>query len=165
MKAEIATYVSKCMACAKVKAEYMKPSGLLVKPKIPQWKWDNITMKFITKLPKTKTRQDMIWVIVDRLTKSAHFLSAKENDSVEKLTRQYLKEVVSKHEVSILIVFDRDGDAQLTGLEIVHETIEKIIQIKHRLQASRDQRMSYVDKRRKPLKFQVGDKVMLKVSP
>ncbi|GKC17978.1 putative reverse transcriptase domain-containing protein [Tanacetum coccineum] len=82
MKAEIATYVSKCMTCAKVKAEYQKPSGLLVQPKIPEWKWENITMDFVTKLPKTASGQDMIWVIVDRLTKSAHFLPAKENDSI-----------------------------------------------------------------------------------
>ncbi|GKA79021.1 putative reverse transcriptase domain-containing protein [Tanacetum coccineum] len=261
MKAEIATYVSKCMTCAKVKAEYQKPSGLLVQPKIPEWKWENITMDFVTKLPKASSGQDMIWVIVDRLTKSAHFLPAKENDSMEKLTRQYLKEVVSRHGVPVLIISDRDGrfvsqfwqslqeafgtqldmsttyhpetdgqsertiqtledmlracvidfgkgwdrhlpliefsynnsyhtsikaapfealygrkcrspicwaevgDAQLTGPEIVRETTEKIIQIKHRLQASRDRQKSYADKRRKPLEFQVGDKVMLKVSP
>ncbi|GJR05337.1 putative reverse transcriptase domain-containing protein [Tanacetum coccineum] len=91
MKAEIATYVSKCMTCAKVKAEYQKPSGLLVQPKIPQWKWENITMDFVTKLPKTASGQDTIWVIVDRLTKSAHFLPMKETDSMEKLTRQLLK--------------------------------------------------------------------------
>ncbi|GJU20322.1 putative reverse transcriptase domain-containing protein [Tanacetum coccineum] len=109
MKAEIATYVSKCMTCAKVKAEYQKPSGLLVQPKIPEWKWENITMDFVTKLPKTASGQDMIWVIVDRLTKSAHFLPAKENDSMERLTRQYLKEVVSRHRVPVSIISDRDG--------------------------------------------------------
>ncbi|GJY06937.1 putative reverse transcriptase domain-containing protein [Tanacetum coccineum] len=97
MKAEIATYVSKCLTCAKVKAECQKPSGLLVQPVIPVWKWENITMDFVTKLPKTSTGQDTIWVIVDRLTKSAHFLPMKENDSMEKLTRQYLKEVVTRH--------------------------------------------------------------------
>ncbi|GJS01342.1 putative reverse transcriptase domain-containing protein [Tanacetum coccineum] len=109
MKAEIATYVGKCMTCAKVKAEYQKPSGLLVQPKIPQWKWENITMDFVTKLPKTASGQDTIWVIVDRLTKSAHFLPMKETDSMEKLTRQYLKEVVSRHGVPVLIISDRDS--------------------------------------------------------
>ncbi|GKB56938.1 putative reverse transcriptase domain-containing protein [Tanacetum coccineum] len=83
MKAEITTYVSKCMTCAKVKAEYQKPSGLLVQPIIPIWKWENITMDFVTKLPKTTCGQDTIWVIVDRLTKSAHFLPIKETDSME----------------------------------------------------------------------------------
>ncbi|GJS88248.1 putative reverse transcriptase domain-containing protein [Tanacetum coccineum] len=108
MKAEIATYISKCLTCARVKAECQKPSGLLVQPVIPVWKWENITMDFITKLPKTSFGQDTIWVIVDRLTKSAHFLPMKETDLMEKLTRQYLKEVVSRHGVPVLIISDRD---------------------------------------------------------
>ncbi|GKD06723.1 putative reverse transcriptase domain-containing protein, partial [Tanacetum coccineum] len=74
---------------------------------IPQWKWENITIDFVTKLPKTATGQDTIWVIVDRLTKSAHFLPKREDDTLEKL--QYLKEVVSKHGVSVLIISDHDG--------------------------------------------------------
>ncbi|GJS58428.1 putative reverse transcriptase domain-containing protein [Tanacetum coccineum] len=109
MKAEITTYVSKCLTCAKVKAEYQKPSGLLVQPVIQVWKWENITMDFVTKLPKTSMGQDKIWVIVDRLTKSAYFLPMKETDSMEKLTRQYLKEVVSRHGVPVSIIFDRDS--------------------------------------------------------
>ncbi|GKC71834.1 hypothetical protein Tco_1117717, partial [Tanacetum coccineum] len=109
MKAEIATYVNKCLNCAKVKAECRKPSSLLVQPVIPVWKWKNITMDFVTKLPKTSTGQDTIWVIVDRITKSTHFLPMKETDSMEKLTRQYLKEVVSRHGVPVLIIFDRDS--------------------------------------------------------
>nr|GEV37370.1 putative reverse transcriptase domain-containing protein [Tanacetum cinerariifolium] len=229
MKAEIATYVSKCLTCAKVKIEYQKQSGLLVLPEIPQWEWENITMDFVTKLPKTVDGQDTIWVIVDRLTKSAHFLPMRENDTLEKLTRQYLKEVVSKHGVPVSIISDRDGkftshfwkslnkalgtrldmstayhpetdefsynnsyhtsikatlfealykrkcrspicwaevgDRQLTGPEIIHETTEKIVQIKSHIQADRDSQKSYADVRRKPLEFQVGDKVILKVSP
>ncbi|GJY07231.1 putative reverse transcriptase domain-containing protein [Tanacetum coccineum] len=97
MIAEIATYVSKCLTCAKVKVEHQKPSDLLVQPEILQWKWERITMDFVMKLLKTSSGQDRIWVIVDRLTKSAHFLPMKETDSMEKLTRQYLKEVVSRH--------------------------------------------------------------------
>ncbi|GKB05860.1 putative reverse transcriptase domain-containing protein [Tanacetum coccineum] len=65
MKADIATYVSKCLTCAKVKAEHQIPSGLFVQPKIPKWKWDNITMDFVTKLPKSSQGYDTIWVIVD----------------------------------------------------------------------------------------------------
>ncbi|GJV50897.1 putative reverse transcriptase domain-containing protein [Tanacetum coccineum] len=82
---------------------------LLVQPEIPQWKWENITMDFVTKLPKTVTGQDTIWVIVDRLTKSAHFLPMREDDTLEKLTRQYLKEVVSRHGVPVSIISDNDG--------------------------------------------------------
>ncbi|GJZ64155.1 putative reverse transcriptase domain-containing protein [Tanacetum coccineum] len=191
MKDEIATYVSKCLTCARVKAECQKPSGLLVQPVIPECKWENITMDFVTKFPKTSSGQDAICVIVDRLTKSAHFLLMKETDSMEKLTRQYLKEVVSRHGVptdgqseraiqtledilrACVINFGKGwdrhlplvGDAQLTGPEIIHETTEKIIQIKKRIQAARDRQKSYADMRRKPLEFEVGDKVMLKVSP
>nr|GFB08391.1 reverse transcriptase domain-containing protein [Tanacetum cinerariifolium] len=171
-------------------------------------------MDFVTKLPKTST-YDIMWVIVDRLTKSAYFLPMREDDSMDKLTKLYLKEVVTRHGIPISIISDRDpmfasnfwrafqkalgtrldmstayqrqtdgqsertiqtikdmlracaevGDAQLTGLEIIQETTEKIVQIKQRLQAARDFQKSYADVRRKPLEFQVGDKVMLKVSP
>ncbi|GJT66384.1 putative reverse transcriptase domain-containing protein [Tanacetum coccineum] len=76
---------------------------------IPRWKWENIIMDFVTKLPKTATGQDTIWVIVDRLIKSAHFLPMREDATLEKLTRQYLKEIVSKHGVPISIISDRDG--------------------------------------------------------
>ncbi|GJU05354.1 reverse transcriptase domain-containing protein [Tanacetum coccineum] len=160
MKAKIATYVCKCLTYAKVKVEYQNPSVLLVQPEISQWKWENISMDFVTKLPKTTTGQDTIWVIVDRLTKSAHFLPMREDDTLEKLTRQYLKEVVSRHAVPAEF-----RDSQLTGPEIIHETNEKIVQIKICIQAARDRQKSYADVRRKPLEFQVGDKVMMKVSP
>ncbi|GJV43537.1 putative reverse transcriptase domain-containing protein [Tanacetum coccineum] len=87
MKAEIATYVSKFLTCAKVKAEHQRPSSLLVQPEIPQWKWDNITMDFIMKLPKSSQGYDTIWVIVDRLTKSAIFVPMTKTDPMEKLAR------------------------------------------------------------------------------
>ncbi|GJU62932.1 putative reverse transcriptase domain-containing protein [Tanacetum coccineum] len=261
MKADIATYVSKCLTCAKVKAEHQRQSGLLVQPEIPQWKWDNITMDFVTKLPKSSQGYDTIWVIVDRLTKSAIFIPMKETDPLEKLARLYLKEVVTRHGIPVSIICDRDprfasnfwrslqkalgtsldmstayhpqtdgqsertiqtledmlracvidfgngwvkhlplvefsynnsyhasikaapfealygrkcrspvcwaevGEVQLTGPEIVQETTEKIIQVKQRMQAARDRQKSYADLKRKPMEFEVGDKVMLKVSP
>ncbi|GKB28015.1 putative reverse transcriptase domain-containing protein [Tanacetum coccineum] len=108
MKADIATYVSKCLTCAKVKAEHQRPSGLLVQPKIPEWKWDNITMDFVTKLPKTSQGYDTIWVIVDRLTKSAIFTPMRETDPMDKLARIYLKEVVTRHGVPVSIICDHD---------------------------------------------------------
>ncbi|GJY69596.1 putative reverse transcriptase domain-containing protein [Tanacetum coccineum] len=261
MKAIIAEYVGKCLTCSRVKAECQKPSGLLVQPEIPMWKWERITMDFVTKLPRTSNGHDTIWVIVDRLTKSAHFIPTRETDSMETLTRLYIKEIVSRHGVPISIISDRDshftsrfwqslqsalgtqldmstayhpetdgqsertiqtledmlracvidfgkgwekhlplvefsynnsyhasikatpfealygrkcrspvcwaevGDVQLTGPEIIHETTEKIVQIRQRLQAARDRQRSYANVRRKPLEFQVGDRVMLKVSP
>ncbi|GJV07130.1 putative reverse transcriptase domain-containing protein [Tanacetum coccineum] len=261
MKADIATYVSKCLTCAKVKAEHQRPSGLLVQPKIPEWKWDNITMDFVTKLPKTSQGYDTIWVIVDRLTKSAIFTPMRETDPMDKLARIYLKEVVTRHGILVSIICDRDprfasnfwrslhnalgtnldmsiayhpqtdgqsertiqtlkdmlracvidfgkgwvnhlslvefsynnsyhasikaapfealygrkcrspvcwtevGEAQILGPELFQETTEKIIQIKQRMQAARDRQKSYADLKHKPMEFQVGDKVMLKVSP
>ncbi|GKA50615.1 putative reverse transcriptase domain-containing protein [Tanacetum coccineum] len=108
MKANIATYVSKCLTCAKVKAEHKRPSGLLVQPDIPEWKWDNITMDFVTKLPKSSQGYDTIWVIVDRLTKSAIFMPMRETDPLDKLARMYLKEVVTKHGIPVSIICDRD---------------------------------------------------------
>nr|GEX08815.1 reverse transcriptase domain-containing protein [Tanacetum cinerariifolium] len=108
MKADIATYTSKCLTCLKFKAEHQKPSGLLVQPEIPQWKWDNISIDFITKLFKTSSGYDTIWVIVDRLTKSAHFFPMKKNDTMERLTRLYMKEVVTRHGIPLLIICDRD---------------------------------------------------------
>ncbi|GJT95745.1 reverse transcriptase domain-containing protein [Tanacetum coccineum] len=108
MKADIATYVSKCLTCAKVKAEHQRPSGLLVQPEIPQWKWDNITMDFVIKLPKSSQGYDTIWVIVDRLTKSAIFVPMRETDPMEKRARMYLKEVVTRHGMLVLIICDCD---------------------------------------------------------
>ncbi|GJU62389.1 putative reverse transcriptase domain-containing protein [Tanacetum coccineum] len=207
MKADIATYVSKCLTCSKVKAEHQRPSGLLVQPEIPQWKWDNITMDFIMKLPK-------------------------ETDPMENLVRMYLKEVVTRHGIPVSIICDRDprqsertiqtlkdmmhacviefgkgwvnhfplvefsynnsyhasikatpfealdgqkchspvcwaevGEVQLTGTEIGQETTDKIIQINQRIQAAHDRQKSYADLKLKSIEFQVGDKVMLKVSP
>ncbi|GJV96213.1 putative reverse transcriptase domain-containing protein [Tanacetum coccineum] len=107
-EADIATYVNKCLTCAKVKAEHQRPSGLLVQPKIPEWKWDNITMDFVTKLPKTSQGYDTIWVIVDRLTKSAIFTPMRETDPLDKLARLYLKEVVTRHGIPVSIICDRD---------------------------------------------------------
>nr|GEZ85052.1 retrotransposon protein, putative, Ty3-gypsy subclass [Tanacetum cinerariifolium] len=253
MKADIATYVSKCLTCLRAKSKHQKPSGLSVQPEIPQWKWDNITMDFVTKLPRTSSGYDTIWVIVDRFTKSAHFLSMREDDSMDKLTKLYLKEVVTRHGISISIISNCDlrfasnfwrafqkalgtrldmstayhpktdgqsertiqtledmlrayvmdfgnvwerhlpliefsynniyhasikaapcealygrkcrspvcwakvGDAQLTGLEIIQETTEKIVQIKQRLQAARDRQKSYANLSRVHSTFHVSN--------
>ncbi|GJX60164.1 putative reverse transcriptase domain-containing protein [Tanacetum coccineum] len=206
---DIATYVSECLTCAKVKDEHQRPSGLLQKPEIPEWKWESITMDFITKLPRTRNGHDAIWVIVDRLTKSAHFLAIREDYSTEKLARLYTDEIVVHHGVPVSIISDRDarwdvhlplaefsynnsyhtsiwcapfealygrkcrspvlwaeiGEGSLIGPKLVQETINKVLVIKDRLQAARDRQKSYADNKRKPLEFEVGDRVMLKVSP
>ncbi|GJV28099.1 putative reverse transcriptase domain-containing protein [Tanacetum coccineum] len=261
IKANIATYVSKCLTCARVKAEHQRPSGSLVQPEILEWKWDNITMDFISKIPRSSQGFDTIWVIVDRLTKSAHFLPIRENDPLDKLARLYLNRIVARHGIPASIICDRDGrftsnfwrsfqkalgtdismstayhpetdgqsertiqtledmlracvidfgkgwvkhlplaefsynnsyhasikaapyealygrkcrspvcwaevgEAQLTGPELIQETTEKIVLIKQRMQAAQDRQKSYADRKRKPMEFEVGDRVMLKVSP
>ncbi|GKF94051.1 putative reverse transcriptase domain-containing protein [Tanacetum coccineum] len=109
MKRDIATYVSKCLTCSKVKAEHQRPSGLLQQPEITEWKWDKITMDFITKLPRSKSGHDTIWVIVDRLTMLAHFLAIREDYSTERLTKIYIDEIVERHGVPVSIILDRDG--------------------------------------------------------
>ncbi|GJT52858.1 putative reverse transcriptase domain-containing protein [Tanacetum coccineum] len=109
MKADIATYVSKCLTCAKVKAEHPKPSGLLEQPEIPEWNWEKITMDFVSGLPRTPSGYDTIWVIVDRLTKLAHFLPMKKTDCIEKLAQQYLEEIFCRHGVPVSIIPDKDS--------------------------------------------------------
>ncbi|GJZ89544.1 putative reverse transcriptase domain-containing protein [Tanacetum coccineum] len=215
----------------------MKADIATYQPEIPVWKWERITMDFITKLPRTPSGYDSIWVIVDRLTKSAHFIPMNEKYKMERLTRLYLKEIVCRHRVPVSIISDRDprfasrflrslqkslgtnldmsttyhpetdgqsertihtledmlracvikfaapfealygrkcrspvcwsevGDAQLTGPEMIRETTEMIVQIKNRLLAARSRHKSYAEERLKPLGYEVGDKVMLKVSP
>ena len=97
MKKDVALFVAKCLTCSKVKAEHQRPSGLLEQPEIPVWKWEGIAMDFITKLPRTSIGYDIIWVIIDRLTKSAHFLPIREDFRVEKLARIYINEIVCRH--------------------------------------------------------------------
>ncbi|GJY54377.1 putative reverse transcriptase domain-containing protein [Tanacetum coccineum] len=92
-----------------VKAEHQKPSGLLQQPEIPEWKWEKITMDLVVKLPRSSSGYDAIWVIVDRLTKFAHFLPIREDYKTEKLARIYINEIVTKHGVPVSIISDRDG--------------------------------------------------------
>ncbi|GKG01530.1 putative reverse transcriptase domain-containing protein [Tanacetum coccineum] len=99
MKNDIAEYVSKCLTCLKIKAEHKRPSGLLHQPEIPVWKWEGIAIDFVTKLPRISSRHNTIWVILDRLTKSAHFLPMRKDYKMERLARLYLNEIVARHSV------------------------------------------------------------------
>ncbi|GJS81309.1 putative reverse transcriptase domain-containing protein [Tanacetum coccineum] len=221
MKRDIATYVSECLTYAKVKAEHQRTSGLLQQPEIPEWKWENITKDFITKLPRTRSGHDAIWVVVDRLTKSAHFLAIHEDYSTEKLVRLYTDEIVACHGVPVSIILDRDArqidrvsiqfrrwricwdvhlplaefsynnsyqtnircapfealygrkcrspvlwakirEGSLIGPELVHETTDKVVVIKEKLQAARDRQKSYADSGRIMTEYEVGENVLLK---
>nr|GEU89935.1 putative reverse transcriptase domain-containing protein [Tanacetum cinerariifolium] len=180
IKWDIAIYVSKCLTCSKVKAEHQRPSVLLQQPEILEWKWDKISMDFITKLPRTNSGHDMIWVIVDRLTKSAYFLAIRENYSTERLARLYINEIVARHRVPVSIISNRDGrftsrfwqtlqkalGTQLDMSTAYHPQLDgQSNLIMEKLKAAKDHQKSYADNSRKPLEFEVGDKALLKVSP
>ncbi|GJU82516.1 putative reverse transcriptase domain-containing protein [Tanacetum coccineum] len=183
MKKYIATHVSKCLTCSKVKVGHQRPPG-------------------------SKSGHDTIWVVVDRLTKSAYFLATREDYSMEKLARLYIDEIVSRHGVPVLIILDQDRrwmdkdvhlpldefsynntdhssircalfealygrkcrspvllveieESGLIGQELVQETTDKVVLIKKKLKAVRDHQKSYADNRQ----FEVRDHVLLKVSP
>ena len=261
MKRDISQFVSKCLTCQQVKVEHQKPAGLLQPLPIAEWKWDHVTMDFVTGLPRTPQSKDSVWVIVDRLTKSAHFLPMRITDSVIVLSKLYVKEIVRLHGVPLSIVSDRDprftsqfwqslqkalgteiklssafhpqtdgqserviqiledmlracvmdfkgnwvehlpliefaynnsfqssigmapyealygrpcrspmcwmesGEASLIGPELVQETTDKIRVIRDRLLAAQSRQKSYADHRRRPLEFQIGDHVFLRVTP
>ncbi|GKA77362.1 putative reverse transcriptase domain-containing protein [Tanacetum coccineum] len=99
MKKDIAEYVSRCLTCSKIKAEHQKPSGLLQQQEIPEWKWEKITVDLVTRFPRSSSGYDTIWVIVDRLTNSAHFLPIRDDFKMEKLARIYINEIVARHGV------------------------------------------------------------------
>ena len=108
MKRDVAEYVSRCLVCQKAKVEHQRPPGELQPLDLPVWKWDDISMDFVSGLPRTKKGKEAIWVIVDRLTKSAHFIPICMKYKMEKLAELYIKEVVRLHGVPMSIVSDRD---------------------------------------------------------
>ena len=108
MKRDVSEFVTKCLVCQRVKAKHQVPSGLLQPIRIPEWKWDRITMDFVVGLPLTGRKHDSVWVVVDRLTKSAHFLPVRTDYSLDKLAELYIKEIVRLHGIPISIISDRD---------------------------------------------------------
>ncbi|GJX90087.1 putative reverse transcriptase domain-containing protein [Tanacetum coccineum] len=175
MKADIATYVSKCWTCARVKAEHQRPSGLLVQPALPEWKWDNITMDFITKLPKSSQERENIQTLGPCLRACMIDLAQgwvkiciaefSYNNSYHASIKAAPYEALYGRKCRSPVCWAKVGEAQLTGPELIQETTEKIVLIKQRIQAAQDRQKSYADLKRKPMEFEVGDRVMLKVSP
>ncbi|KAL0559074.1 hypothetical protein IC582_003663 [Cucumis melo] len=109
VKREVAEFVSKCLVCQQVKAPRQKPAGLLQPLSIPEWKWENVSMDFITGLPRTLRGFTVIWVVVDKLTKSAHFVPGKSTYTASKWAQLYMSEIVRLHGVPVSIVSDRDA--------------------------------------------------------
>jgi hypothetical protein len=261
MKKQIAEYVQSCLVCQKAKIEHQKPAGLLQSLDIPEWKWDGIAMDFVTALPKTPKKFDAIWAIIDRLTKSAHFIPINQTYSLERLAQIYLKEIVRLHGIPASIVSDRDprftskfwhqlhlelgtklrlssayhpqtdgqsertiqsledllracvlehkgswdeflplieftynnsfhssigmapyealygrkcrtplcwyeaGENKILGSDFVHQTTEQVKFIREKMKAAQDRQKSYSDKRRRPLEFEAGDHVFIRVTP
>ena len=108
MKKEITEYIARCTECQKVKAEHRHPAGLLQPLPIPEWKWEVVTMDFIIGFPRTSKDHDSIMVVVDKLTKAAHFIPLKTTHKVADVSDIFLKEVACLHEIPKMIVSDRD---------------------------------------------------------
>ena len=109
MKRDVASFVSKCLTCQQVKVEHQRPAGLLQPLPVAEWKWDHVMNDFVTGLPKTHQGKDGVWVVVDRLTKSAHFLAIRTTGSILTLSKLYVREIVRLHGVPLCIVSNRDS--------------------------------------------------------
>ncbi|GJS23041.1 putative reverse transcriptase domain-containing protein [Tanacetum coccineum] len=203
MKADISTYVSKCLPNVRLKAEYQRPSGIVGKPKIPEWEggttitWILLqslpkdVLKAMTQLNALGTNLDMstayhpqtdgqsertIQTLEDMLRACAidfgkgwvnhlPLVEFSYNNSYHASIKAAPFEALYGRKCRSPVCWTEVGEAQILGPELIQETTEKIIQIKQRMQAARDRQKSYADLKRKPMEFQVGDKVMLKVSP
>jgi len=108
MKTNVADFVAQCLVCQKAKIEHQRPGGTLQPLDVPRWKWDNISMDFVTHLSRSSKGHDSVWVIVDKLTKCAPFLPMNQKWSMDKLAELYMREVVRLHGVPEDIVSDRD---------------------------------------------------------
>ena len=113
MKRDIAEFVAKCSTCQQVKIEHQKPSGSMQEFTIPTWKWEKVNMDFVTGLPRTRHQNDLVWVIIDRMTKSAHFLSIRTSFSAKDYAKLYIRKLVRLHGVPLSIISDRG--TQLTS--------------------------------------------------
>ncbi|WRX18083.1 Integrase zinc-binding domain - like 10 [Theobroma cacao] len=108
IKRDVAKFIAKCIVCQQVKVEHQRPAGTLQSLPVLEWKWEHVTMEFVLGLSRTQKGKDAIWVIVDRLTKSAHFVAVHSTYSIEKLAQLYIDEIVRLHRVPVSIVSDRD---------------------------------------------------------
>ena len=108
MKKHIGDFVHRCLTCQQVKAKHQRTMGLIQPSEVAEQKWVHVTMDFVTHLPQTLRGHDMVWMTVDRLTKSAHFFAVRMTFTLEEFYRLYIREIVRLHGVSISIVSDQD---------------------------------------------------------
>ncbi|XP_068307414.1 uncharacterized protein [Pyrus communis] len=166
MKRERAKYVSRCAVCQQIKAEKKKPFRLLQPLPVPEWKWENITMDFVYKLPRTHNGLDGIWVIVDRLTKSVHFILVREKYYLGRLAELFISMIVKYHGVPFGDAWHKRGRGKsLVGPEIVEETTQNVQVIKSNLKAAQYRQKSLRDYHVTDGAYEVGDWVFLKLSP
>ena len=109
MKKDVAEYIAKCMECQRVKVEHRHPAGLLQPLPIPEWKWEVVTINFITKFPWSSNRHDSIMVVVNKLTKAAHFVPVKSTHKATNIAEIYMKEIARLNGIPKAIVSDRDS--------------------------------------------------------
>ncbi|KAK6160533.1 hypothetical protein DH2020_003914 [Rehmannia glutinosa] len=172
MKHQVAEFVARCLTCQRVKAEHQRPSGLLQPLRIPKWKWEHITMDFVTDLPRTRGGHDAIWVVVERLTKSAHFLPIKKIDSLQKLAQIYQAsikmvpyETLYGRKCRSPIHWEEVGERRVLVPKNLERKVGVVTKIRERIKAAQDRQKSYADNTRKDLRFEVGDKVFFKIAP
>ncbi|TYK18694.1 ty3-gypsy retrotransposon protein [Cucumis melo var. makuwa] len=182
MKREVVEFVSKCLVCQQVKAPRQKPAGLLQPWSVPEWKWENVSMDFITGLPRSLRGFTVIWVVVDRLTKSAHFIPGKSTYTANaRFTSKFWKglQAAMGTRLDFSTTFHPQTDGQTERLNqvledmlracalefLVQSTNEAIQKIRSRMHTAQSRQKSYADVRQKDLEFDVGDKVFLKVAP
>ncbi|XP_019251385.1 PREDICTED: uncharacterized protein LOC109230330 [Nicotiana attenuata] len=183
MKEDVANFFSSCLTCQQVKAEHQRPARLLQQIEIPGWKWERITMDFVTGLPQTLRGYDSVWVIVDRLKKSTHFLPVKttyggvswdaylplakfaNNNSFQSSIQMAPYEALYCRKCRSPTGWFDAGETNLLGPDLVQKSIDKVQLIRQILVTVQSRQKSYADKRRRYLVFTIGDKVFLGVSP
>nr|XP_016453594.1 PREDICTED: uncharacterized protein LOC107777939 [Nicotiana tabacum] len=164
MKKDVANFISNCLTYQQVKAEHQRPAGLLQQIEIPEWKWERITMNFVTGPPRTLRGYESVWVIVDRLTKSAHFLPVKTTYggvSFQSSIQMAPYEALHGRKYHTHIGWFEAAETNLLGPYLVLEAIDKVQLIRRRLLTAQSRQKSYADKRRRDLVFTIGDKVFL----
>ncbi|WVZ79956.1 hypothetical protein U9M48_027478 [Paspalum notatum var. saurae] len=182
MKRDIAEFVANCDTSNRIKAERQRPAGLMKPLEIPQWKWEKITMDFIVGLPRSPKGNDSIWVIVDQLTKSAHFIPVKASYKASQLADLPFAEFSynNSYQASIQmspfqalygrqcrtpLMWEEAGERQFFGPAMFEEVVENVAKVRENLRIAQSRQKSYADKRRRELTFDDGEFVYLKVSP
>ncbi|WMV38084.1 hypothetical protein MTR67_031469 [Solanum verrucosum] len=186
MKNNIAEFVAIGQNCQQVKYEYQSPAGLLQRIPILKWNWGRIAMDFVFGLPKNLGKFDSIWVVVDRLTKSAHFIPVRVDYNAQQLAKVYVKKIVeltfsttfhpqtdrqSDRTIQVLedmlraCVIDFVGDVKPLGVDLVKDSQDKVSSIQAKLLAAQSRQKKYADHKVRHMAFQTGEKVLLKVSP